>query len=91
MNDAWVHTGASNQGMFLTAFPNLSLMFGAWCVLAAEFEESPSTMNAARISQWRALAATFGLTPSDRARIAPNGQPAPDEFDEFLNRRYFDD
>ena len=66
-------------------------MFGIWCTLAAEFEESPSAMNAARISQLRGLAASFGLSPSDRQHIVPNRQPAPDEFDEFLNRRYFDE
>ncbi len=66
-------------------------MFAVWCCLAAEFEESPSTMNAARIGQLRGLAASFGMTPSDRARLPADGSTPPDdEFEKFLNQKFFD-
>ena len=45
-------------------------MFGAWCCLMAEFEESPRNFNAARFAQLRALASSFGLEPSSRSRIS---------------------
>ena len=66
-------------------------MFAIWCCLAAEFEDSPSMMNAARIGQLRGLAASFGMTPSDRARLPADGSPAPvDEFEKYLNQKFFD-
>jgi hypothetical protein len=49
-------------------------------------------MNAARISQLRGLAASFGLSPTDRGRMVPNRPPPPpDPFDDYLNQRFFDD
>ncbi len=66
-------------------------MFSVWCILMAEFEESPSMMNAARIGQLRGLAASFGMTPSDRARLPADGSTAPaDDFEKFLNQKFFD-
>jgi len=51
-------------------------MFGAWCCLMAEFQESPRSFNAARLSQMRALASSFGLDPSARARMGtPSSKP----------------
>lgn len=44
-------------------------MFAAWCCLAAEFRENPTGMNAAKITQFRALASAFGLTPSARGGL----------------------
>ena len=44
-------------------------MFATWCVLAAEFERDPRIMTASRISQMRALASSFGLDASSRARM----------------------
>ncbi len=36
LNDAWVHAGSANQGMFLTVFPELELMFAAWFTFDSE-------------------------------------------------------
>lgn len=46
-----------------------SHILAVWCSLTAEIETSVALMPAARISQWRTLAAELGLTPSARARI----------------------
>lgn len=48
-------------------------MFGVWCWLMAEFEESPRHFNAAKLTQLRALASSFGMDPSSRSRIAVTG------------------
>ncbi len=44
--------------------------FAVWCSLTAEFEDSPRTMSANRISQMRALASSFGMDPSARSRFS---------------------
>ena len=49
-------------------------MFGACCCLMAEFQESPRSFNAARLTQMRALATSFGIDPSARAGM---GTPTP--------------
>ena len=59
-------------------------MFGAWCCLMAEFHESPRGFNAARLSQMRALAASFGLEPSSRSRISVPGGKKKDGAEEFF-------
>ena len=41
-------------------------MFGVWCCLMAEFQESPHTFPAARLAQLRGLGKSFGLTPGGR-------------------------
>lgn len=53
-------------------------------VLQAEFEADPAAFNAARITQWRTLAAEIGLTPSSRARLGGN-KPAPDPASRFFD------
>lgn len=50
--------------------------FGRRCVLQAQFEKSPETFTASKMSQLSALESKFGLTPSDRARIF-SGSMAP--------------
>ncbi|MDQ3275179.1 MAG: P27 family phage terminase small subunit [Actinomycetota bacterium] len=59
--------------------------FATWCCLAAELEEDPAGMLAARISQMRALASSFGLDASARARLGLNGK----EKDEDPAAAYF--
>jgi phage terminase small subunit len=49
------------------------VMFGAWAELAAEFACDPKLMSASRIAQMRALASSFGLEPSARARLGGSG------------------
>ena len=44
-------------------------MFGAWCCLMAELQIEPRLFTAAKLSQLRALASEFGLTPPARARL----------------------
>ncbi len=61
-------------------------MFGAWCCLMAEFQESPERCNAARIAQMRALASTFGLDPSARVRL---GTPAKNKRQHDPAEKYF--
>ena len=53
-------------------------------VLQAEFEADPTAFNAARIGQWRTLAAEIGLTPSSRARLGGN-RPAPNPSSVFFD------
>lgn len=48
-------------------------MFGAWCVLMAEFAAAPSHFTAAHMSQLRGLASSFGLEPSSRSRLSVGG------------------
>ena len=50
-----------------------SHILAVWCSLTAEIESSVALMPAARISQWRTLAAELGLTPSARARLGQEG------------------
>lgn len=47
--------------------------FAAWCALTAQFEADPAGMVAAKITQMRGLAASFGLEPSARARLGITG------------------
>lgn len=47
----------------------------AWCVLAAEFEETGGTMTAARIAQLRCLASDLGLSPAARTRLSAGKKP----------------
>ena len=49
------------------------VMFAVWCELVAEFERGPADMPSSRISQMRALASSFGLDPSARARLGGSG------------------
>ena len=44
-------------------------MFGAWCCLMAEFQESPTTFPTAKLSQLRGLSKSFGLMPGGRRGI----------------------
>ena len=44
-------------------------MFGVWCCLMAEFQESPHTFPTAKLAQLRGLAKSFGLTPGGRRGI----------------------
>ena len=59
-------------------------MFAAWCVLAAEFEYDPRMMTASRIAQLRALASSFGLDSSSRARLHVNRDDEQDAAEAFL-------
>lgn len=62
-------------------------MFGTWCCLMAEFQESPQHFPASRISQMRALASTFGLDPSSRTRLGtptPKGQKEKDPAEKYF-------
>ncbi len=61
-------------------------MFGVWCCLMAEFAESPRSFNAARLTQMRALATSFGIDPSARARMGtvPMGKKK-DGAEEFFS------
>lgn len=61
------------------------VMFGAWCCLSAEFEESPRGFNAAKLAQWRALAASFGLEPSSRSRFSIPKAKKQDGTEEFFS------
>lgn len=73
-------------------------MFATWCALAAELEKSPANMNASRIGQMRALASSFGMDASSRARIGTaaggsKGAPAPRDPDDKPKKpaeSYFD-
>lgn len=49
-------------------------MFGAWCVLMAEFQKNPQIFTAAQMSQMRALASGFGLLPAERSRLKIPGK-----------------
>lgn len=42
---------------------------GLWCCLTAEAEKGVDKMTAARITQWRTLAAELGFLPASRTRI----------------------
>jgi phage terminase small subunit len=44
-------------------------MFAVFCVLAAEFEADPAGMSAARITQMRLIAGSFGMDPTGRLRL----------------------
>jgi phage terminase small subunit len=69
-------------GVFTKADPD---MFAVWCQLMAEFQRDPRSFPAAKITQLRGLAATFGLEPSARARMGMNGNEAPsDPADAYL-------
>ncbi len=46
-----------------------SHILAAWCLMTVELEKDIDRMTAARIGQWRTLAAELGLTPSARARL----------------------
>ena len=59
-------------------------MFGAWCCLMAQFQESPNDFDSARISQLRALASSFGLEPSSRSRIR-----VPEKREDDTEEKYF--
>ena len=53
-------------------------MFGMWCLLTAEYYESPRHFTAAKITEVRALGSSFGMDPSTRTRFAQIGdKPAP--------------
>lgn len=68
-----------------------------WVTLFAEYEQIPSKMNAARISQLRAVGGSLGLDPSSRSNLAGAVPTRVDSFDEFLMSRnqkadeFFDD
>ena len=56
-------------------------MFGAWCCLMAEFQESPQTFPTAKLSQLRGLSKSFGRMPGARRgiRAEPPQKPGPGE------------
>lgn len=59
--------------------------FAIWCALTAEFERDPAGMVAAKISQMRGIAASFGMEASARARMGVGGKDsAVDPFADFL-------
>ena len=76
LNDAWVHVGAANQGMFLTAFPNLSLMFAAW--FSFDSVSPPGSATAvvgAPDQRWvTALGPYSGTTASLKAELTAGGR-----------------
>ena len=59
-------------------------MFGAWCCLMAELQESPHTFPAARLSQLRGLGKSFGLTPGARRGIRSEPPRQPDPADKYF-------
>ncbi len=61
------------------------VMFGVWCCLVAEFDESPRSFNAAKLAQMRALAASFGLEPSSRSRFSVPQPKKKDGAEEFFS------
>lgn len=61
--------------------------FGVWCCLAAEFEEGPGRMTAARISQMRQAGERFGLDPGARARLSVGKQkPEKDPAEKYFGK-----
>ncbi len=61
-------------------------MFGVWCCLMAEFQESPHTFPAARLAQLRGLGKSFGLTPGGRRGIRAEPPRKPDPAEKYFNR-----
>ena len=59
-------------------------MFGALCCLMAEFQESPHTFPAARLSQLRGLSKSFGLTPGARRGIRAEPPRKPDPVEKYF-------
>ncbi len=57
-------------------------MFGAFCCLMAEFQESPQDFPTARLTQLRGLAKSFGLTPDGRRGIRAEPPSKPDPLEE---------
>ena len=69
-----------------------SFKAGMWCALQAEFERGPAKMTAARINALRALGSELGLDPATRARMQVGRRTSSgDGFEDYLNRRFFDD
>ena len=60
-------------------------MFGGWCCLMAEMQEAPQLFTAAKWSQLRALAASFGLEPSSRSRFSVPQPRKKDDAEEFFD------
>jgi phage terminase small subunit len=61
--------------------------FAAWCALTAEFERAPTKMLAAKITQMRGLAASFGMDASSRTRLGTGGKAKEaDPFEDFMKR-----
>ena len=59
-------------------------MFGALCCLMAEFQESPHTFPAARLSQLRGLGKSFGLMPGGRRGIRAEPPRKPDPGEDYF-------
>lgn len=61
--------------------------FAVWCCLTAEFERAPTQMVAAKITQMRGIAASFGMEASARARLGTGAkQEEKDPFESFMDR-----
>jgi hypothetical protein len=75
LNDAWVHAGAANQGMFVTVFPSFELMFAAWFT----FDSVPpggevTAVVGAPDQRWvTALGPYSGTTASLKAEMTTGG------------------
>lgn len=70
--------GLTNVGLLTWADAD---MFAAWCALMANFARNPEAAKASDISQMRALAESWGLTASSRARLAMGEIPTPARTD----------
>jgi hypothetical protein len=76
VNDAWVHDGAPNQGIFLTAFPDLELMFAAWFTFDSERPDpGASATIGAPDQRWiTALGPYSGNTATLAAELTTGGR-----------------
>ena len=58
-------------------------LLSAWCMLASELESGG--LGCGRLAQFRALSASFGMTPEARARLGTR----PDSSEHDLAEAYF--
>jgi len=75
MNDAWVSTNAPFQGMFITVFPVLKLMFAAWFTFDSEQppEEAVAVFGAADQRWVTALGSYDGNRAELKAELTTGG------------------
>ncbi len=59
-------------------------MFAVWCSLMGQFSEDPRSFGAARLSQLRGLAKSFGLTPGGRRGIRAEPPQKPDPGEDYF-------
>ena len=66
-------------------------LFAKWCWLEQAWEEAPDATKASMIANWRALASSLGMDPSNQGKFATPRGAKNDPLDKFFGPKAVND